>query len=154
MWRGLTSPSCSARLINPTGTVLTYSSSVVQKFPDKDLYYIVARLYTAKVLNTYGRELAEHNFCLGWLEHVWYSSGLVWWITYPATVHWGLLSATRLASRKVLYEQNIKKLTGPALCVLFGIQHRNIQHRAALPIMILQINTVSLPYFLLSYNLK
>ncbi len=35
-------------------------------------------------------------------------------------LHWGLLPATRLASRKILIEQNIKKRTGPALCVLCG----------------------------------
>jgi hypothetical protein len=34
--------------------------------------------------------------------------------------HWGPLPATRLASRKILIEQNIKKRTGPALCVLCG----------------------------------
>ncbi len=34
--------------------------------------------------------------------------------------HWGLLPATRLASRIILIEQNIKKRTGPALCVLCG----------------------------------
>jgi hypothetical protein len=33
-------------------------------------------------------------------------------------LHWYLLPATRLASRKI--EQNIKKWTGPALCVLYG----------------------------------
>jgi hypothetical protein len=32
--------------------------------------------------------------------------------------HWGPLPATRLASRKILIQQNIKKRTGPALCVL------------------------------------
>jgi hypothetical protein len=32
----------------------------------------------------------------------------------------GLLLVTRLASRKILIEQNIKKLTGPALYVLCG----------------------------------
>jgi hypothetical protein len=32
--------------------------------------------------------------------------------------HWDPLPATRLASRKILIEQNIKKRTGPALCVL------------------------------------
>jgi hypothetical protein len=32
-------------------------------------------------------------------------------------LHWGLLPATRLASRIILIEQNIKR-TGPALCVL------------------------------------
>ncbi len=31
---------------------------------------------------------------------------------------WGPLPTTRLASRKILVEQNIKKRTGPALCVL------------------------------------
>jgi hypothetical protein len=39
--------------------------------------------------------------------------------TAPAE-HWGLLPATRLASREILIEQNIKKRTGPALCVLCG----------------------------------
>jgi hypothetical protein len=34
--------------------------------------------------------------------------------------HWGFLPATRLASRIILLEQNIKKRTGPALCVLCG----------------------------------
>jgi hypothetical protein len=33
---------------------------------------------------------------------------------------WGLLPATRLANRKILIEQNVKKLTAPALCVLCG----------------------------------
>jgi hypothetical protein len=35
-------------------------------------------------------------------------------------LHWGLLPATRLASREILIEQNIKKQTGPSLCVLCG----------------------------------
>ncbi len=35
--------------------------------------------------------------------------------------HRGPLLATRLASRKILIEQNIKKQTGPALCVLCGL---------------------------------
>jgi hypothetical protein len=35
-------------------------------------------------------------------------------------VLWGLLPATRLAGREILIEQNIKKRTGPALCVLCG----------------------------------
>jgi hypothetical protein len=35
--------------------------------------------------------------------------------------HWGPLPATRLARRKILIEQNIKKRTGPALCVLCGL---------------------------------
>ncbi len=39
-------------------------------------------------------------------------------------VHWDLLPATRLASRKILIEQNIKKRTGPALCVLSGLHRR------------------------------
>jgi hypothetical protein len=34
--------------------------------------------------------------------------------------HWGPLPATRLASRIILIKQNIKKRTGPALCVLCG----------------------------------
>ncbi len=32
-------------------------------------------------------------------------------------LHWDLLPATRLASRNILIEQNIKKQTGTALCV-------------------------------------
>jgi hypothetical protein len=32
--------------------------------------------------------------------------------------HWGLLPATRLASREIFIEENIKKRTGPALCEL------------------------------------
>jgi hypothetical protein len=39
-------------------------------------------------------------------------------------LHWCLLPATRLASRKLLIEQNIKKRTGPALCVLCGSKHQ------------------------------
>jgi hypothetical protein len=35
--------------------------------------------------------------------------------TMQAAVHCGLLPATRLASRKILIEQNIKKGIGPAL---------------------------------------
>jgi hypothetical protein len=40
-------------------------------------------------------------------------------------VHWGLLPATRLASRKILTEHNIKRQTGPALYVfsLLGYSH-------------------------------
>jgi hypothetical protein len=34
--------------------------------------------------------------------------------------HWDLLPVTRIASSKILIEQNIKKRTGPALCVLCG----------------------------------
>jgi hypothetical protein len=45
--------------------------------------------------------------------------------TAPA-VHWGLLPATRLASRKILIEQNIKKRTGPALCVLCDVYRSNV----------------------------
>jgi hypothetical protein len=35
--------------------------------------------------------------------------------------HLGLLPAKRLASSEILIEQNIKKRTGPALCVLCGV---------------------------------
>jgi hypothetical protein len=43
--------------------------------------------------------------------------GLVEYIPcYSApAVHWGLLPATGLASRKILIEQNIKRRTGPEL---------------------------------------
>jgi hypothetical protein len=45
--------------------------------------------------------------------------GLVEFIPcYSATaVYWGLIPVTRLASRKILIEQNIKRQTGPALYV-------------------------------------
>jgi hypothetical protein len=39
-------------------------------------------------------------------------------ICAPA-VHWGLPPATRLASRTILLEQNIKRRTGPAFYVFF-----------------------------------
>jgi hypothetical protein len=42
-------------------------------------------------------------------------------ICTSSTVYWGLLPATRLASREILIEQNIKKWTGPALWLLCGI---------------------------------
>ncbi len=40
--------------------------------------------------------------------------------TSSPLVHWGFLPATRIASRKILIEQNIKKRTGPALWLLCG----------------------------------
>jgi hypothetical protein len=40
--------------------------------------------------------------------------------------HWGPLPATRLASRKILIEQNIKEPTGPALCVLCGVYCKRV----------------------------
>jgi hypothetical protein len=43
------------------------------------------------------------------MEHIPYC-------TAPAE-HWGLLHVTRLASRRILIEKNIKKRTGPALSV-------------------------------------
>ncbi len=49
-------------------------------------------------------------------------------------VYWGLLSATRLACRKILIKQNIKKRTGAALWLLCGpvtnvcVQHQNLQY--------------------------
>jgi hypothetical protein len=39
--------------------------------------------------------------------------------------HWGLLPATRLASSEILIEENIKKRTGPALCVLCGCNNKS-----------------------------
>ncbi len=48
---------------------------------------------------------------VGMLEYIPCYSG-------PAE-HWGLLPATRLASREILIEQNFKKRTGPALWVLY-----------------------------------
>ncbi len=46
-------------------------------------------------------------------------------------LHWGLLPETRLASRIILIEQNIKKWTGPSLCVLCGVDQRLCIHRPA-----------------------
>ncbi len=46
--------------------------------------------------------------------------------------HWGFLPATRLASRIILIEQNIKKRTGPALCVLCATTLTNTQAAALL----------------------
>jgi hypothetical protein len=46
---------------------------------------------------------------------------------YSAPVeHWGFIPATRLASRIILIEQNIKKRTGPALCTLW-VQPKDIR---------------------------
>jgi hypothetical protein len=42
------------------------------------------------------------------------------------TVHWVSLLASRLASRKILIEHNIKNWTGPALCVLCGRDNSEI----------------------------
>jgi hypothetical protein len=42
--------------------------------------------------------------------------------------HWGLLPATRLASREIHIEQNIKKRTGPALCVLCVTSYLEIRY--------------------------
>jgi hypothetical protein len=42
--------------------------------------------------------------------------------------HWGLLPASRLASREILIEQNIKKRTGPSLGVL--CDHNAEVHRS------------------------
>jgi hypothetical protein len=44
--------------------------------------------------------------------------------------HWGPLPATRLASRKILIEQNIKKRTGPTLCVLCALHAPTVQLRS------------------------
>jgi hypothetical protein len=47
--------------------------------------------------------------------------GIVHSLLHAPTEHWGPLPASRLASRKILIEQNIKKETGPSLCVLCGL---------------------------------
>jgi hypothetical protein len=44
-------------------------------------------------------------------------------------IPWGFLPATRLASRKILIVQNIKKLTGPALWLLCGLYCIQVQYR-------------------------
>ncbi len=33
------------------------------------------------------RVLAQHDLCLGWLEKIWYSSGWIWWSTFPVMLH-------------------------------------------------------------------
>jgi hypothetical protein len=70
------------------------------------------------------REQGQHDFCCGLAEAdlIFQWIGMVEYIPcYSAlAVHWGLLPGTRLAGRKILIEQNIKKRTGPALCVLGG----------------------------------
>jgi hypothetical protein len=40
---------------------------------------------------------------------------------FAPELHCGFLPATRLASRKILIEQNIKKWTGPALYVQYSV---------------------------------
>jgi hypothetical protein len=57
--------------------------------------------------------------------------------------HWGPLPATRLASRKILIEQNIKKRTGPSLCVLCGFNHTAVSPRCALYLTLLYLPTVA-----------
>ncbi len=58
------------------------------------------------------RALAQYDLCLGWPEGIWYSSdvGMVEYIPcYSAlSVHWSLLPVSRLTSREILTEQNIK----------------------------------------------
>jgi hypothetical protein len=49
-------------------------------------------------------------------------------------LHWGPLPATRLASREILIEQNIKKRTGPSLWLLCGNE----------PVRILRIHRMNL----------
>ncbi len=56
---------------------------------------------------------------IGMLEYILFYGG-------PAG-HWGPLPATRLASRKILIDQNIKKRTGPALCSLCGLNHLSLR---------------------------
>ncbi len=68
----------------------------------------------------YTRVLAQHNFCLGWLERfdipVDRYDGVHFLLQFTSRTL-GLLPATNLASRKILTEQNIKRWTGSALCV-------------------------------------
>jgi hypothetical protein len=56
----------------------------------------------------------------GWSNLIFQWTGILEYILcYGGQAeYWGLLPATRLASREILIEQNIKKRTGPALCVL------------------------------------
>ncbi len=44
---------------------------------------------------------------------------------------WGLLPATRLDSRKILIEQNIKSRTGPALCVFSLLEYNSDESKNA-----------------------
>jgi hypothetical protein len=64
--------------------------------------------------------------------------------------HWGPLPDTRLASRKILIEQNIKKRTGPALCVLCALSllplwgGEGIKYSKCTYIYILQVHILEL----------
>jgi hypothetical protein len=74
------------------------------------------------------RELAQHGFCLGLAGADLISQ----WIGMVEYIHCysapellcGLLPATRLASREILTEQNIKKRTGPSLCLLCDFMYQ------------------------------
>jgi hypothetical protein len=60
----------------------------------------------------------------------------------------GLLPATRLASRNILIEQNLKNRTGPALCVLCGSNHNVYVY----PVQNIRPKTVRLQLFHLQGN--
>ncbi len=66
-------------------------------------------------------------------------------------LHWGLLPATRLASREILIEQNIKKRTGPSLCVLCGLASGRPVHEhsidSLLPVLSHPSPSVTVVYF-------
>ncbi len=82
-------------------------------------------LYYTKRLNTQRAGPTRPLPGLAGADLIFQWIGLIEYIPcYSApAVHWGPLSATRLASRKILIGQNIKKRTGPALGVLCGTIH-------------------------------
>jgi hypothetical protein len=88
--------------------------------PDLNIQYaqfIPKRLYTKRAGPTRLLPgLAGEDLIFQWIGMVEY----IPCYSAPA-VHWGLLPVTRLASRKMLIEQNIKKQTGRSLCALCGL---------------------------------
>ncbi len=84
------------------------------------------KLIRPKRLNTQRASSTRHLPGLAGASLIFQWRGMVEYIPcYSAPeLHWDLLPATRLASMKILIEQNIKKRTGPALCVLSGSDHK------------------------------
>ncbi len=73
-------------IVTPSPTLLNQPTCT---FWPSCVYPSYCEYWSPKRLNTVRRELAQHDFCLGWLEKIWYSSGQVWWCTdtFPATLH-------------------------------------------------------------------
>ncbi len=95
--------------------------------------------YVVSWPNTTSAGLAGADLIFQWI-------GLMEYIpccTAPA-LHRGLLPATRLASRIIFIEQNIKKRTRPALCVL--VTQTNGFDRGWLPLLTYPVYTEITPY--------